>query len=132
MVRPILDQVTTLTERAEVRQPIVGWIAVEMRRRKHDMRHPEPCGLYEVGPPRDAALTISPCPYLLIEPPAVRQTADESEMWSPTALTLASRALEANVAAQLMPVRWIEQPQFRTYRHGYATCLPRTRSTVAR
>jgi hypothetical protein len=46
---------------------------------------------------------------LLVEPPTVRQAADEGEVWSPTALAPTTGALEANVAAQLTPMRRIAQ-----------------------
>ena len=44
---------------------------------------------------------------------------------SPTALAPASSALEANAAAQLAPVRRIERPQLRAYRHGLCRLLPK-------
>jgi len=53
--------------------------------------------------------------------------ADEAEVWSPTALAPTSSAFEANPAAQLPPVRRIERPQLRAYRHGYAAFFPSTR-----
>src|SRR5271166_161970 len=116
-----------LTERAEVRQPGVGRIAVKMRRREHDTGHPELGGLHKVGPPGHAPFAAPPGRGLLVEPPPVRQAADEGEMRSPTALAPTSGALEANVAAQLTPVRRIERPQFGAYRHGYAAFFPSTR-----
>ena len=118
MVRPILEQVAALTKRAQVCQPVVPRIAVEMCRRKHDTRHPELRGLHEVRPPGHTALAVSPGRRLLIEPSSVRQTADESEMWAPTTLAPAFGTLEADVAAQLMPVRWIERTQFGTNRQA--------------
>ena len=90
-----------------------------MRRRKHDTGHPELGGLYKVGPPGHAPLAVSPSRSLLVEPPPVRQAADEGEVWSPTARAPTSSTLEANAAAQLAPVRWIEWSQLGTYRHGY-------------
>jgi hypothetical protein len=93
VVRPIMEQVATLTEGAEVGQPIVRWIAVEMRRREYDASHPELCGLDEIWPWRNAALAISPRHRLLIEPSSVRQTTDADEMRSPTALAPTSGAI---------------------------------------
>ena len=46
-------------------------------------------------------------------------------MWSPTALAPTSGALEADIAAQFTPVRWIERPQLRADRHGYRALLAR-------
>src|ERR1700741_1836031 len=113
-----------LTERAEVGQPVVGRVAVEMRRCKHDTRHPELCCLHKVGPPGHAPSAVPPSRRLLIEPPVVRQAADEGEVWSPTALAPTSSALEANVAAHLTPVRGIEWSQLRAYRHAYVGTAP--------
>jgi hypothetical protein len=45
MMRLILQQVAALAERAKVRQPIIGRIAI-----KHDARHAESHGLHEVRP----------------------------------------------------------------------------------
>src|SRR5262245_37195811 len=111
MVRPIVQHVAALTECAEVGQPVVGWLAVEMRRCKHDAGHPELCCLRKVGPPGHAPSAVAPSGRLLVEPPAVRQAADEGEVRSPTALAPTFSALEANVAAHLTPVRGIERSQ---------------------
>jgi hypothetical protein len=107
--------------------PVVGWVTVEMRRCKHDTRHPELCCLHKVGPPGHAPSAVPPSRRLLVEPPAVRQAADEGEVWSPTALTPTFSAVEANLAAQFAPVRWIERSQLRAYRHGYVAFFPSTR-----
>src|ERR1700760_2750508 len=119
MVRPILQQVAALTKCAEIRQPVISRVAVEMRRRKHDTRHPEPCGLEEIWPSSDAALAISPRHRLLVEPSAIRQTANAGEMRPPAALASTSSPFEANATAQLTPVRRIERTQFGANRHGY-------------
>ena len=42
MVRPIVQHVAALTEGPQIFQPIVGGIAVQVRRCEHDARHPEP------------------------------------------------------------------------------------------
>ena len=111
MVRSIVQHVAALTERAEVLQPVVGRVAVEMGRREHDTGHPEPSRLYKVGPSGHPAAAIPPCRRLLVEPPPVRQAADEGKVWPATALALTSGALKANVAAELTPVRRIERSQ---------------------
>ena len=127
MVRPIVQHVAALTEGPQIFQPIVGGIAVQVCRREYDARHSKLSGLHKVGPPGDAPLAISPGRRLLIEPPPIRQAADEGEVWSPTSLASTSSPLEANTAAQLAPLRRIERPQFGTYRHGYAAFFPSTR-----
>ena len=124
MVWPIMQHVTALTERAEIPQPVVGRIAVQMRRRKHDARHPEPRCLHKVGPSSHPSATIPPRRRLPVEPPPVRQAADEGEMWPPTTLALASSALEANAAAQFAPVRRVQRSQLGADRHGLCRLLP--------
>jgi hypothetical protein len=51
---------------------------------------------------------------LLVEPAPVRQAAEEGGVWSGTTLAPSFSALEADVAAQLGPVRGIERSQLRT------------------
>src|SRR5690242_13603137 len=98
-----------------------------MRGCKHHTGHPELCGLHKVGPAGRAPSAVSPSRRLLVEPPAVRQAANEGEVWAPTQLAPTSSALEANVAAHLTPVRGIERSQLRAYRHGYVAFFPSTR-----
>ena len=109
VVRPVVQHVAALTERTEVLQQVVGRVAIKMRRGEHDPGHPELGGFHKIWPPRRASLSVPPGRRLLVEPPPVRQATDEEEVWSPTALTPTSGALEANVAAQLTPVRRIER-----------------------
>jgi hypothetical protein len=41
MVRPIVQHVAALTERAQILRPIVGRVAIQVRRCEHDERHPK-------------------------------------------------------------------------------------------
>jgi hypothetical protein len=127
VVGPVVHKMAALTERAEVHQPVVRRVAIQMCCCKHNSGHPKLSGLHKVGPPGHAPLAISPGRRLLIEPPPVRQAANEGEVWSPTPLAPTSSTLEANMAAQLAPVWRIERPQFGSYRHGYAAFFPRMR-----
>ena len=61
MVLPIVQHVAALAERAQIRQPIVRWIAVHVRRREHDARYPKQTRLHQVGPAGRAAASIAPC-----------------------------------------------------------------------
>jgi hypothetical protein len=88
--------------------------------------------LDKVGPPGHVPSAVTPSRRLLVKPPAVRQAADEGEVWSPTALAPTFSAAEANLAAELAPVRRIERPQLRAYRHDYVVFFPSTRYTLAR
>jgi len=120
MVRPIVQHVAALTEGPQIFQPIVGGIAVQVRRCEHDARHPEPSCLHKVGPTGRTSTAIRPDRRLFVEPAPVRQTAEAGEMGAATALAPSSGALEAHVAAQFAPVRGIEWSQLRSDWHGYA------------
>ncbi len=50
MVRPVVQYVAALTERTQIVQPIIGRIAVQVRGREHDARHPKPSSVHKVGP----------------------------------------------------------------------------------
>ena len=55
-VRPIVHHVAALKERAQIRWPIVGRIAVQVRRCEYGARHPKPSRLHKVGPAGRASL----------------------------------------------------------------------------
>ena len=99
MVRPIVQHVATLAEGAEVPQSVVGRVAIEMRGREHDARLPKPGRLDEIRPPGYSPTAIAPrgCPF--VEPPPIRQAANEGEMRAPAALARTSGALEADAPA---------------------------------
>jgi hypothetical protein len=109
MMQPILQQVAALAERAEVRQPIIGRIAVKVRRRQHDARHAEPHCLDEVRPSGRPSTAIPPCRRLFIEPTSVWQTSYKSQVWPATTLAPSSSTSEANVVAELAPVWRIQR-----------------------
>ena len=128
MVRPIVQHVAALTEGPQIFQPIVGGIAVQVRRREHDARHPEPSCLNKIRPTGRTSTAIPPGRRLFVEPAPVRQAAEEDEVGSATALAPSSGALEADVAAQFAPVRGIKWSQLRADWHGYAApFFPSTR-----
>ena len=88
------------TDLAQIFQPIVGRIAVQVRRCEHDARHPELSCLDKVGPTGKTSTAIPPGRRLFVEPAPVRQATEEDEMRSATALASSSGALEANVASR--------------------------------
>jgi hypothetical protein len=90
-----------------------------MCRCEHDASHPEPSCLHKVGPSGHAPVTAPLGRSLLVEPPPVWQAPDTDKVWSSTALALSAGPHEANLAAQLTPMRRIEGSQLGTYRHGY-------------
>jgi hypothetical protein len=49
VVGPVVHKVAALTERAEVCQPVVRRVAIEMCRCKHDTGRPKLCGLHRSG-----------------------------------------------------------------------------------
>ncbi len=123
MMRPVLQHVAALAERAQIRHTIVGRIAVEMCRCKHDACHSEPRCLHEVGPSGHPTATVPPRRRLLIEPASVRQAAHEGEMWPTTALAPASSTLQTNVMTELAPVWRVQRSQLAADGHGYAVAL---------
>jgi hypothetical protein len=72
MVRSIVQHVTALTERAQILSPIVGRIAVQMRRCEHDAGHPNARRLHKVRPAGRPPSAIPPCCSLLVEPSPIR------------------------------------------------------------
>src|SRR5271165_477033 len=123
MVRPVVQHVAALTECAQILWPIVGRIAVQVRRCEHDARHPKPSCLHKVGPAGRPSSAIAPCRRLLVEPAPVRWAAEEDEVWPATPLAPALSALEADVAAQLAPMRGIERSQLRADWHRSRVAL---------
>jgi hypothetical protein len=78
MVRPIVQHVAALTERAQILRPIVGRVAIQVRRSEHDARHPRPSRLHKIGPSGRAPSAIPPRRCFFVEPASVRQAAKES------------------------------------------------------
>ncbi len=121
MLRPILQHVTALTERTQIRQTIIGGITVETYRREHGTSHPKPCGLHEIGPSCHPSAAAPPRRRLLIEPATIWQTAHKGHVWATTTLTPSSSTCEPNVVAQVAPVGRIQRSQLAADGHGYTT-----------
>jgi hypothetical protein len=49
-----------LTERAQILHPIVGRVAIQVRRCEHDARHPKPSRLHKIGPSGSAPSAVPP------------------------------------------------------------------------
>jgi hypothetical protein len=111
MMRSVVQHVAALAKRAQILEPIVGWVAVEVGCGEHDARRPKPSYLYEMGPAGRPSSAISPCRRLLVEPSPVWQAAEASEMGPAATLASALRALEADTSAQLAPVWRIERTE---------------------
>jgi hypothetical protein len=60
MVRPIVQHVAALTERAQILHPIVGRVAIQVRRCEHDARHPRPSRLHKIRPSGRAPSAVPP------------------------------------------------------------------------
>jgi hypothetical protein len=88
-----------------------------MRRCEHDARLPKPSCVHKVGPAGGPSSSIPPCRRLLVEPAPIRQAAEEDEVWAAATLAPSLSALEADVSAQLAPMRGIERPQLRADWH---------------
>jgi len=105
MVRPIVQYVAALTERAQIPHSIVGRVAIQVRRCEHDARHPKPSRIHKIGPSGRAPSAGPPRRCFFVEPASVRQAAKKSQVRAATTLAFSSSALEAHVAAQIAPVR---------------------------
>ena len=64
---------------------------------------------------------------LLVEPTPVRQAAQEGEVWPAATLAPSLSAFEADVAAQLAPMLWIERSQLRSDWHRLCRLLDHRR-----
>jgi hypothetical protein len=117
MVLPVVQQVAGLTERAQILEPIVGRVAVQVGRGEHDPRRPKPSCFHEIGPAGRASSAISPDRCLIVEPSPVWQATEAGEVGPAAALALTLSCLEADSLAQLAPVWRIERPQLRSDGH---------------
>jgi hypothetical protein len=130
MLWPVMQHVAALTEGAQVGQPVVGRIAVEMRCRQHDACGSQACCLHQIGPPGQFAAAIPPRRRRRVEPAPVRQAADESKVGPVTPLAPSAGTLEANAAAQRVPVWRIQGSELATDGHVDPASLPGTRATL--
>jgi hypothetical protein len=114
MMRSVLQHMAALTERAQICHSIIGWIGVQVSRREHDARHPEPCCFQEIWPSSQPFAAVPPRRRLFIEPASVWPAAYKGEMW-PTALTPTFSTFEANVVTKLAPVGRVQRSQLSAY-----------------
>jgi hypothetical protein len=98
MVRSVMQHVAALTKRAQILQPIVRRIAVQVRRGEHDARRPKPGCLHEIGPAGGPSSAISPCRRLIVEPSPVWQAAEANEVRP--AATLASALSDCRLSSR--------------------------------
>ena len=108
MMRAVVDQVAALTKAAQVAQPIVGRIMIQVRGGKHDMCCPHPNDLLQIRPTSDASPPVAPRLPHLIVPSPIRQAAHSGAMWPAAALAHAAGALETNPPAELAPMSRIQ------------------------
>jgi hypothetical protein len=73
MMRAIVDQVAALTEAAQVAQPVVGRIMIQVRGGEYYARRSQPRYLFEIGPAGCAATSVTPRLPRRIVPTPVRQ-----------------------------------------------------------
>jgi hypothetical protein len=118
MIRTVVDQVAALTKTAQVAQPIVGRIMIEVRSGKHNMRCPHLSDLLQVRPTSDASAPVAPrLPYLIVPSP-VRQAAYSGPMRPAATLAHTAGPLETHAPAELAPMSWIQFAEFSTDRHA--------------
>ena len=108
MVRAVVEHVAALAKTAQVAQPVVGRIMIEVGGGEHDAGRPQPRYVFQVGPSGDATAPVPPGGLCRIEPPSVRQAAHDGTMWPAAALAPAAGTLEANAAAEVAPMCGIQ------------------------
>jgi hypothetical protein len=118
MIRTVVDQVAALTKTAQVAQPIVGRIMIEVRSGKHNMRCPHLSDLLQVRPTSDASAPVAPRLPCLIVPSPVRQAAYSGPMRPTATLAHAAGPLETHAPAELAPMSRIQFAEFSTDRHA--------------
>ena len=105
MVRPVVQHVTALAERAQVTHPVVGGVAIEVGRREHDARGAHPGRLDQVGPAGGPAAAVPPSRGRRVEPAPVRQTTKPGQMRPAAPLAFAARPLETHLPTELAPMQ---------------------------
>ena len=108
MMRPVVQNVTALTEAAQIAQPVVGGVVVEMGGGEHDAGGAQADSVHQVGPACGAAAPIPPRFSIHIEPAPIWQTAKFCQVRPAAVLAAALGTLEANLAAEFGPVRRVE------------------------
>lgn len=103
-----MQQVAALAEAAQVAQPVICGIVIQMRRGENNPRRALPCQLFEVRPATGAATAVAPGLLLRVEPSAVRQATDGRAVGTAAALTNSAGALEADPPTEVTPMGGIE------------------------
>src|SRR5689334_21568514 len=101
MPSAVMHEMASLTEAAEIAQPVVAGIVVEMRGSEHNAGGILARHLLEVGPARRPATTVAPSATPRVEPAPVRKATNGEPMRPAAALTGARGALEPHPPAQL-------------------------------
>src|SRR5215217_6227561 len=125
MLRPVVQHVAALTERLQVRGPVVGWVVIEMRAGEDHARRPDsPLPQPQRGKlPEWSASSVTPLPLLAIPPAPIAQVADRSSMRPAAPLAFALRSSEADHGRELGPVDGVEPAIAGMDRHQGLTCV---------
>lgn len=99
MVGPVVQHVASLAEAAQVCQPVVGRVAVQVGGSEHDAGGAQPCCLQKVWPTGGTAAAVAPGRGFLVEPATVRQAAKLRQMRPATSLASAAGTLKAHARA---------------------------------
>jgi hypothetical protein len=118
MMRTVVDQVAALTKAAQVSEPIISRIMIEVRGGKHDMRCPDPSDLLQIRPTSGAPPSVAPRISCLIVPSPVRNAAHGGAMRPAATLAYASGPFEAHTPAELTPMSGIQAAKLWPDRHG--------------
>ena len=104
VVRPVMQHVAALAERAQVGEAVVTGVAVQMGSSQYDAGGPKPCHLDQVGPASRTTAPVTPGCRLIVEPAPIGQAADLRQVRPAAALASTTGTLEAHTPAQLAPV----------------------------
>jgi hypothetical protein len=109
MIRPVVQNVATLAKALEIAQPVVGRIVIQMRGSQHDACAASRDQRQQIRPACLSPAAVAPRLLDGIEPPPIRETADQLGMRSATALTLATGTFKPHPMAEFFPVRRIKR-----------------------
>lgn len=117
MLGRIVEHVTSLTQRGQVRRRVVARIMVEMRAGEHDKGRPHARERDALAHPDPPTATAPPAPRLRVPPSPVTQMRDIRAVRPPAPLAARSGAAETDCIGQLRPVDRIQPAVLGTDRH---------------
>src|SRR4051794_5436967 len=128
MIRPVVNDMATLTQASQVLQPVIAGIVIEVGSGENDAGLAHESSFFDVGIAGRTSAMIAPSLTGLVVPPSIRQNANGFAMRAAAALTEAPSALKPHIIAELRPVDRIEPAHLSLDRHStpraLVTCSP--------